>query len=93
MKSFSPIGILLTMSSRPSQNSLLVFSFQPLVEKIKLLLNLHRTSITRIRRSQSKVSNCLVLFARVEGRTMTCLGSGLPSVIELNNVDCNPPVI
>ena len=44
--------------------------YSSLVEEIKLLLNLHRTSITHIRRSQNKVSNCLAIFARVEGRTM-----------------------
>ncbi|XBH70671.1 hypothetical protein VPH35_098283 [Triticum aestivum] len=68
--------------------------YSSLVEEIKLLLNLHRASITDIRRSQHKVGNCLAIFACVEGKTMIWLGSGPPrEAIELNNVDCNPLLV
>ncbi|KAI5010288.1 hypothetical protein ZWY2020_012425 [Hordeum vulgare] len=63
--------------------------YSSLVKEIKYLLNLRRTSITHISRSQNKVSNFLVNFARLEGRTMTWLGSGPPEAIELNNAECN----
>lgn len=68
-------------------------TYSSLFEEIKVLLNLRRSSITHVRRSQNKVSNWLAIFARVEGITMTWLQCGPPDAIELNNVGCNPPVI
>lgn len=50
---------------------------------------LRRTCITLVSRSQNKVSDSLASFARVEGRTMTWIGSR-PSVSEeLALADCN----
>ncbi|VAH69938.1 hypothetical protein VPH35_048126 [Triticum aestivum] len=57
---------------------------------VKHLMGLRKTSITHVSRAQNKVSNSLANFARVEGRTMTWLGSGPPEAIELNSFDCNP---
>ena len=57
-------------------------NYSSLVEDIKRLLNLPKTSITHIKCSQNKVSNCLAIFACVEGRTMTWFGSGPSSVTE-----------
>lgn len=60
-----------------------------LVREIKLMMNLRETSITHIRRPQNKISNCLAIFAREEGRTMTWLGSGPANAVELASSDCN----
>ncbi|KAM3405479.1 hypothetical protein ACQJBY_008142 [Aegilops geniculata] len=64
--------------------------YSALVKEIKHLMGLRKTSITHVSRAQNKVSNSLANFARVEGRTMTWLGSGPPEAIELNSFDCNP---
>ncbi|XBI31476.1 hypothetical protein VPH35_055039 [Triticum aestivum] len=64
--------------------------YSALVKEIKYLMGLRKTSITHVSRTQNKVSNSLANFARMEGRTMTWIGSGPPEAIELNSFDCNP---
>ena len=57
--------------------------------EIKLMMSLRETSITHIRRPQNKVSDCLAIFAREEGRTMSWVGSAPPRVLELAALGCN----
>ena len=59
-----------------------------LIREIKLMMSLRETSITHIRRPQNKVSDCLTIFAREEGRTMTWIGSGPSDAMELATIDC-----
>ena len=51
--------------------------YASLVGEIKLLLSLRQSCITLVSRCQNKASDRLASFARVEGRTITWLGSGL----------------
>ena len=67
--------------------------YASLVKEIKYLLSLRETCITHVIRSQNKVSDCLATFARLEGRTMTWIGSGPPKVLELVLDDCKNSVI
>lgn len=67
--------------------------YSSLVKEIKYPTRLHRTSIAHVSRSQNKVSDALANYARLEGRTMTWLGSGPLVAIDLNVIDCNPAMI
>lgn len=52
-------------------------------------MSLRETCITHVNQSQNKVSDSLANFARMEGRTMTWIGSGPPIAVELALADCN----
>ncbi|XBI21048.1 hypothetical protein VPH35_062225 [Triticum aestivum] len=67
--------------------------YASLVNEIRLLLSLRQTCVTHVSRLQNKVSDRLATFARVEGRTMTWLGSGPVEVLELAQGDCKDIVI
>lgn len=50
------------------------------------------TTISHVSRDQNLVSDCLAKFARIEGRTVVWLGSGIPEVVDLCKKDCNMDV-
>ena len=50
--------------------------YSSIIKEIKYLWSLREVCITHVNRSQNKVSDSLANFARIEGRTMTWLGSG-----------------
>ena len=62
--------------------------YAPLVGEIKHLLSLRNFCITLVPRCQNKASDRLASFARVEGRTMTWVGSGPEDVLKLVLDDC-----
>ena len=63
--------------------------YASLVKEIRYLLSLRESCITHLNRTQNQVSDSLANFARTEGRTMTWIGSGPPTVLELVTADCN----
>ena len=63
--------------------------YYAIVKEIRHLMSLRRTCITLINRTQNKVSNSLARFARVEGRTLTWIGSGPSDSLDLAVADCN----
>ena len=67
--------------------------YSSLVNEIKHLISLRRTSITHVSRTQNTVCNYLANFARMEGRTMTWIGSGPPEVVEIAKDDCKDLII
>ena len=62
--------------------------YSSIIKEIKYLMSLREVCITHVNRSQNKVSDSLANFARIEGRTMTWLGSGPHVSIELAAMDC-----
>ena len=52
-------------------------------------MRLRQTCVTHVVREQNKASDSLARFARVEGRTMTWLGSGPDEVLGISLDDCN----
>ena len=67
--------------------------YASLVKEIRYLLSLRECCITHVNRSQNQVSDSLANFARTEGRTMTWIGSGPFTVVELASADCNLLVV
>ena len=63
--------------------------YASLVKEIRYLLSLRECCITHVNRSQNQVSDSLANFARTEGRTMTWIGSGPPTVLEVVTTDSN----
>ena len=63
--------------------------YSSIVRKISHLTSLRRTCITLVNHTQNKVSDSLTKLARVEGRTMTRIGSGPSASLELAHADCN----
>lgn len=64
-----------------------------LVGEIKFLLNLRHSCITHVPRCQNKASDRLASFARLEGRTMTWVGSGPEDVVKIVLEDCKDLII
>ena len=64
-----------------------------LIKETRHLLSLRDSCITHVNRSQNNVSDSLVKFARVEGRTMTWLSSGPDVSLVLALIDCEDYVI
>ena len=62
--------------------------YSSIIKEIRYLMSLRENCITHVSRSQNKVSDSLAKFARIEGRTMTWLGSGPPEALELAAIDC-----
>ena len=62
--------------------------YSSIIKEIKYLLSFREVCITHVNRSQNKVSDSLAKFARIEGRTMTWLGSRPHVSIELAAMDC-----
>ena len=62
--------------------------YSSIIKEIKYLMSLREVCITHVNRSQNKVSDRLANFARIEGRTMTWLGSGHQESSELAAMDC-----
>ena len=67
--------------------------YSSLIEEIKYLMSLRRTSVTQITCCQNKVCDSLASFARLEGRTMTWLGDVPPSALEFYEQDYNPYMV
>ena len=67
--------------------------YAALVNEIRLLMSLRQTCITHVVRDQNKTSDSLARFARVEGRTMTWLGSGPDEVLGISLDDCKDIII
>lgn len=67
--------------------------YASLVKEVIYLLSLRENSIPHVSRSQNKVSDSLANFTRVEGRTMTWIGSGPSIAVELASADCNLLVV
>uniref|UniRef100_A0A453SWV1 RNase H type-1 domain-containing protein n=2 Tax=Aegilops tauschii subsp. strangulata TaxID=200361 RepID=A0A453SWV1_AEGTS len=67
--------------------------YAPLTKEIRYLMCLRDSCITHINRSQNKVSDSLAKFARLEGRTMTWIGSGPSQALEFAVIDCMDLVI
>ena len=59
-----------------------------IVKVIKYVLGIRGSCITHVNRSQNKVSDCLARFAKLEGQTMTWVGSGLDVAVELAVAQC-----
>jgi ribonuclease HI len=62
--------------------------YSSIIKEIKYLMSLRESCITHVNHSQNKVSDSLAKFARIEGRTMTWVGSGPQETIELAAMDC-----
>ena len=62
--------------------------YSSVIKKIRYLLSLRDFCITHVNRSQNKVSDSIARFARLEGRTMTWIGSGPTAAMELATTDC-----
>uniref|UniRef100_A0A453PIE7 RNase H type-1 domain-containing protein n=1 Tax=Aegilops tauschii subsp. strangulata TaxID=200361 RepID=A0A453PIE7_AEGTS len=62
--------------------------YASLIKAIRYLMSIRESCITHIVRSQNKVSDSLAKFARLEGRTMTWIGSGPLVATELATIDC-----
>ena len=60
-----------------------------IIKEIKYLKSLRESFITHVNRGQNKVSDSLAKFARIEGRTMTWLGSGPDEMVRITSDDCN----
>lgn len=60
---------------------------------MRRLMSLIENCITHVSPSQNKVSDYLENFARLEGRTMTWIGSGPSNAVELALADCNNFVV
>jgi hypothetical protein len=56
-------------------------------------MSLRDSCITHINSSQNKVSDSLARIARLEGRTMTWIGSGPSEALEFAVIDCMDLVI
>lgn len=59
-----------------------------IVKVIKYVLGIRGSCITHVNRSQNKVSDCLARFAKLEGQTMTWVGSGPDVAVELAVAQC-----
>ncbi|VAH88391.1 unnamed protein product [Triticum turgidum subsp. durum] len=68
-------------------------AYASLVNEIRYLLTFRQSCITHVSRSQNKASDSLATFGRVQGMTLTWIGSGPPEVLELVATDCTEPVI
>ena len=62
--------------------------YSSMIKEIRYSMSLRESCITHVNRSRNKVSDSLANFARIEGRTMTWLGSGPHVSIELAAMDC-----
>jgi hypothetical protein len=62
--------------------------YASLIKEIRYFMSLRESCITHINHSQNKVSDSLAKFARLEGRTMTWIGSGPLVATELAIIDC-----
>ena len=60
-----------------------------IVRKIRHLMSVRSTCITLVNHTQNKVSDSLAKFARVEGRTITWIGSVPSTSLGQAHVDCN----
>ena len=58
------------------------------IKVIKYVLGIRGSCITHVNRSQNKVSDCLARFAKLEGQTMTWVGSGPDVAVELAVAQC-----
>ena len=67
--------------------------YAALVNEVRLLMRLRQTCVTHVVRAQNKASDSLARFARVEGRTMTWLGSGPDEVLGISLDDCKDIII
>ena len=67
--------------------------YASLVNEIRLLFGLRQTCITHVSHAQNKASDSLARFARIEGRTMTWLGSGPEEVLGISLDDCKDIII
>ena len=67
--------------------------YSSLIMEIRHLMSLRDSCITHINHSQNKVSDSLAKFARLEGRTMTWIGSGPSEALEFAVIDCMDLVI
>ncbi|KAM3244705.1 hypothetical protein ACQJBY_056177 [Aegilops geniculata] len=68
-------------------------AYAPIVQEIKYLMGLRQSCIVHISRSQNKASHCLAVFARDESRTLTWLGAGPASLMEVVADDCKDILI
>ncbi|SPT16286.1 unnamed protein product [Triticum aestivum] len=62
--------------------------YSSLIKEIRYLMSIRDSCITHVNRSQNKVSDSIARFARLEGRTMTWIGSGPTAAMELATTDC-----
>lgn len=67
--------------------------YASLIGEIKFLLSLRQSCITHVPRCQNKASDRLASFARIEGRTMTWVGSGTEDVLRIVHDDCKNLII
>ena len=58
------------------------------IKVIKYVLGIRGSCITHVNRSQNKVSDCLARFAKLEGQSMTWVGSGPDVAVELAVAQC-----
>uniref|UniRef100_A0A452XHB7 RNase H type-1 domain-containing protein n=1 Tax=Aegilops tauschii subsp. strangulata TaxID=200361 RepID=A0A452XHB7_AEGTS len=67
--------------------------YASLIKEIRYFMSLYDSCITHINHSNNKVSDSLAKFARLEGRTMTWIGSGPSEALEFAVIDCMDLVI
>ena len=67
--------------------------YASLIKEIRYFMSLYDSCITHINHSNNKVSDSLAKFARLEGRTMTWIGSGPSEALEFAVIDCMDIVI
>ncbi|KAI5012412.1 hypothetical protein ZWY2020_024546 [Hordeum vulgare] len=59
-----------------------------IIKEIKHLMSHCESCITHVNHSHNKISDSLAKFARLEGRTMTCLGFGPSEISKLVVMNC-----